>query len=145
MAKGALVDSLVKAGETLVERLDEAGLSPNAALWLYRSETDDWALVLATKEAQEHGVRAAYAQIQPVFRKYESDLKPLKFDDITAVSADEAIILAIGKLIHAGPGLSTIRLTNNYVDNFLIDDALVYRLLSPDETGGSEQRRTGAA
>lgn len=145
MVKGALVDSLVKAGKTLVERLDEAGLNPNAALWLYRSETDDWALVLATKEAQEHGARAAYAQIQPVFRKYESDLKPLKFDDITAVSADEAIILAIGKIIHAGPGLSTIRLTNNYVNNFLIDDALVYRLMSSGETDGSEQKRTGAA
>ncbi|MEE9129039.1 MAG: hypothetical protein V3T84_03405 [Phycisphaerales bacterium] len=145
MAKGALVDSLVKAGRTLVERFDEAGLGPSAALWLYRSETDNWVLVLATDEAQEHGVRAAYAQIQPVFREYESDLQPLKFDDITAVSPDEAIILAIGKILHAGPELSAIRLTNNYVNSFLIDDALVYRLLSPGETGGSEQKRTGAA
>ncbi len=145
MAKGALVDSLVTAGKTLVVRLDEAGLSPSAALWLYRSETDNWTLVLATDEAQEHGARAAYAQIQPVFRKYESDLRPLKFDDITAVSADEAVILAIGKIIHAGPGLSAIRLTNNYVDNVLIDDALVYRLLTPGETDESEPKHTGAA
>ena len=145
MAKGALVDSLVKAGKTLVERLDDAGLNPSAALWLYRSETDNWTLVFATDEAQEHGVRAAYAQIQPVFREYESDLQPLKFDDITAVSPDEAIILTIGKIIHAGPELSTIRLTNNYVNNFLIDDALVYRLMSAGETDESQPKRTGAA
>jgi hypothetical protein len=53
------------------------------------------------------------------------------FDDVFAISATDYRVNSLAKLYRTGPGISTARVTNNMIDNNMIEDALIYRM-NPD-------------
>ena len=128
MVKGPLVDRLANAGRKLIELLDDAQVPTRAALWLYRPESDDWKLVLGLPSVKRSGPRAAYRQIQRVFTSNQSELSPLRFDDIMVRDPSDRLLKLLGGAIQTGPSISEIRFTNNRIGDTLIQDALIYRL-----------------
>lgn len=72
MVRPAFAPELVRAGETLVRLLDEEGTRPEAAFWLYSSESGEWRLVLADPLVASTGPRKTYERIQRLLASPEA-------------------------------------------------------------------------
>ena len=124
MVASPLVDPYIEDGRKLVERLDGEGLSPEAALWFYLSESHEWRLILALKQVDELGPRETYKRIQRVL-----DAEPsLSLRNVSVVSPDDDTIQLLRRAIRTSGGISSIRFTGNAIDGIFIEDALIYRL-----------------
>ncbi|MDP2675712.1 MAG: hypothetical protein Q8Q00_12545 [Dehalococcoidia bacterium] len=128
MAKGPLVDRLASRGRKLVEFADAAKLNIRSALWLYRSEPDDWVLMIVVPEVSDRGPREVYKKVQRVFASHRGELNPLKLDDVVVAGPDDPLIQLLRTALQTGPGISEIRFSQNRINNTLIEDALIYRL-----------------
>lgn len=118
----------IDAGAALVQKLDECGIAPDVALWLYSSEEQAWKLVLVEVKLSKVGPRAAYAQIQAILAKNASDLSGLALEDLVLEKPDARIIELIRKAVRTGRRISGIRFRNNVINGTLIEDAYIYRV-----------------
>ena len=64
MVETSLTPELIEAGANLVRKLDERGLAPDAAFWLYFPELQAWKLVLAAVKVGQVGPREVYREVQ---------------------------------------------------------------------------------
>lgn len=128
MVETSLSKETIDVGAELVRKLDEHGMAPNVALWLYEPEEQAWRLVLVDTKLSQAGPKAAYAKLQEVFTKHAADLQGLELDDIVLQKPNSRIIDVMRKAIRTGSGISGIRFTNNVIDGTLIEDAYVYRV-----------------
>jgi hypothetical protein len=126
MVEANLTKELIDAGAKLVEKLDERGVAPDTAFWLYSPEEQTWKLVLVEIKLAKKGPRAAYAEIQKILES-EKDLGNLRLDDLVLEKPDARIVELIRKATRTGPRVTGIRFRNNVVDGTLIDDAYIYR------------------
>ena len=124
MVATPLVEPYIEAGRELIKRLDDSGFPVEAALWIYRSESYDWRLLIATPIYDSAGPQEAYSKIQA----FVTSSPFLSLRNVSVVSPTAEIIQLLRRAIKTGPGISTIRLTGNAIDGVFIDDALVYRL-----------------
>jgi hypothetical protein len=127
MVKTYLTDRMRLGGATLVQKLDESGLKPSSALWLYSSDDESWKLVIATKQVSEKGPLDVYGQIQKVFQESQKELEGISFFDVTVVNPDSPIVSILRTAVHTDNGIQEIRLTNNSFAGTMIEDALLYR------------------
>jgi hypothetical protein len=116
MVEGNLTKELIEAGAKLVRKLDERGLAPDAAFWLYSPEEETWKLLLVEVKLAEK-----------ILAKYSQELENIKLDDLVLEKPGARIVELIRKIVRTGPAISGIRFKNNVVDGTLIDDAYVYR------------------
>lgn len=129
MDKTALVKEDMQEGKKLIEALDKADFQVEAAIWFYLTDSGEWRLLIASPLVEKEGPKKAYSLIQRVLSK---SLPPLgiSLKDISVVSPKHHLIsllrIAIGS---TGPGISDIRLTRNVINNTLIEDAYIYRIL----------------
>jgi hypothetical protein len=126
MVEANLTKELIDAGAKLVQKLDERGLAPDAAFWLYSPEEQTWKLVLVEVKLAKKGPKAAYAEIQKILAG-EKELGNLKLDDLVLEKPDARIVELIRKAMRTGSGITGIRFKNNVIDGTLIDDAYIYR------------------
>jgi hypothetical protein len=127
MVEANLTKELIDAGARLVKKLDERGLGPDAAFWLYSPEEQTWKLLLVEVKLAKRGPKAAYFEVQKVLEKYAQELENIKLDDLVLEKPDARIVQLIRKAVRTGPAVSGIRFKNNVVDGTLIDDAYIYR------------------
>ena len=127
MIEANLTKELIDAGASLVKKLDERGLAPDMAFWLYSSEEQTWKLLLVEVKLAKKGPKAAYSEVQKILAKYAQELGNLKLDDLVLEKPDARIVELIRKAVRTGPAVSGIRFKNNVVDGTLIDDAYIYR------------------
>jgi hypothetical protein len=127
MVEANLTKELIDAGARLVKKLDERGLAPDAAFWLYFPEEQTWKLSLVEVKLVKKGPKAAYAEVQKILAKYSQELMNIKLDDLVLEKPDARIVELIRKAVRTGLAISGIRFKNNVVDGTLIDDAYVYR------------------
>ena len=59
-----LTDAMVETGAELTRKLDESGVPPSAALWLFTPEINEWRLVFASAEVSAHGPKKVYERIR---------------------------------------------------------------------------------
>jgi hypothetical protein len=116
MVEANLTKELIDAGARLVKKLDERGLAPDVAFWLYSPEEQTWKLLVVEVKLAKQGPKAAYSEIQKI-----------KLDDLVLEKPDARIVELIRKAVRTGPAVSGIRFKNNVVDGTLIDDAYIYR------------------
>jgi hypothetical protein len=127
MVEANLTKELIDAGATLVQKLDERGLAPDAAFWLFSPEDQTWKLLLSEVKLAQKGPKAAYSEIQKLLKTYASEFANLRLDDLVLEKPDARIVELIRKAVRTGPGVSGIRFKNNVIDGTLIDDAYIYR------------------
>jgi hypothetical protein len=123
-----LVEKGIREGKGLIEALDKEGFQVEAAIWFYFTDSGEWRLLIASPFVEKDGPKKAYSFIGSVLAKlappYEISLK-----DISVVSPKHHLITLLRKAIRTGPGLSGIRFTRNVINNTLIEDAYIYRIL----------------
>lgn len=128
MVETNLTRELIDAGARLVKKLDERGLAPDAAFWLYSPEKQAWKLLLVEAKLVKEGPRAAYSEVQKILGRYAEEFGDLRLDDLVLEKPDARIVELIRKVVRTGPGLTGIRFKENVVDGTLIDDAYIYRM-----------------
>jgi hypothetical protein len=127
MVDTALTEELIEAGATLVRKLDERGLPPEAAFWQYFQEAQVWRLVLAEVKMGTAGPREIYREVQKTLID-DPELELLRLEDVSISKPDSPTITLLRAAIHTGPGISKIRFKNNVINGTLIEDMYIYRL-----------------
>ena len=134
-----LVETYVAMGRSLLEELDKAGISVPAAIWLYSSDSEEWALVLAPEEYEKYGPAHFYGLLQDLLARMNPP-SSISFLNISLVSPRNSLIRALASAIPTGTGIADIRFRKHIFDGILVDDAVVYRMLPLATTAiGSQQ------
>lgn len=128
MVETILTKEMIEIGAILVRKLDERGLNPDAALWLYFPEEKQWKLVVVESELGILGPKKIYQKIQQILADSANELSGLSLDDVSLTKPDAPIIVLLRVAIRTGPGISGIRFKNNVINGTLIEDAYIYRL-----------------
>ena len=129
MVAMTLTKELIEAGAALVRKLDERGVQPDAALWFYFADVQQWKLVLAETKLGVGGPKQIYKNIQDVLSTFPAELGELSLEDITLVKPDAPFVALLRLAIRTGPGIGGIRFTNNVINGTVIEDAYIYRLV----------------
>jgi hypothetical protein len=128
MVETILTKEMMELGAVLVRKLDEYGLTPDAALWLYFPEEEQWKLVVAESTLDTLGPKKIYRKIQQILADSAEELTGLSLEDVSLTKPDAPIIALFRAAIRTGPGISGIRFKNNVINGTLIEDAYIYRL-----------------
>ena len=129
MAKTALVESDIEDGRKLLDELKK--IDPHflvrSAFWLYRPETFDWRLFIATPLVDQRGPAVTYTDVQGALR---SLAKPfwISMQDISVVSPSDKLVKLMNKAVQVPRGVSGVRFARTRVDDTYIEDAYIYRL-----------------
>jgi len=126
MVASALTQEMIQSGRTLVQQLDDSGISVNAALWLLFPEVQAWKLMLSTPTLVADGPKAAYDAVQKALSKISHP--QLQLDDVVIAKPDAPLLKLMRLAIRTGSGIDSIRFTQNVINGQLIPDALIYRL-----------------
>ena len=129
LVKEALVSEMVLAGTDLIARLDKAGFSVFAALWLYVPESETWRLVIARPEVRLDGPKKAYKKIQSVLARMPVDKPRIALNDITVLDSKDSFISSLKAGIQTDIRISGIRLVKTAINGLFIEDAYIYRMM----------------
>jgi hypothetical protein len=125
MATQALVDRQIGDGARLLAALDAAGLEIPVAFWEYRSEWDEWRLVITAPEIDEIGRLAMYAKIQDALRAQPSVSR--LFDRVSLVRPDDSRVQGIQTTYHVANDSEGVWLGRTAVGRVFFEDAYLYR------------------
>lgn len=128
MDKKILVKEIIDDGKELIKALDETQFEVKAAMWFYLTDSDEWRLLIASPYVEENGPKKAYHLIQKELKKLSLP-SGISLKDISLLSPQHDLIILMKKAIRTGAGISDIRFTRNVIDNRLIEDALIYRII----------------
>jgi hypothetical protein len=128
MDKTSLVEKDIKEAKRLIKALDESEFEVRAALWFYLTESDEWRLLIASPFVEQNGLKKSYNFIQEVLAKLSPPSK-ISLKEISVLSPQDELISLLRVGIRTGPGISDIRFSRNVINNRLIEDAYIYRLL----------------
>lgn len=131
MVETQLTPDLIREGAALVEGLDKAGVSPDAALWFYFPDISAWRLLLAEVKVGPEGPRGVYRAVQKTLQALRNQIAHLSLEDVVVAKPDAPIIKLLAQAITTDPGINGIRFTQNVINGTLIEDAFIYRLKRP--------------
>ena len=128
MATATLVNYELEEGQRLIDALKAGGISGDSALWIYSSEKEKWQLMLTSNLYDRQGPLKAYDEILSVFRQVQPELK-IDWTALVAVSPKHELIQSLRELQKVwNLDLSGRRMTNNMMNNMLIEDAYIYQI-----------------
>ncbi len=128
MVKTVLVEKEIEEGKRLIQELDKSKFKVQAAIWVYMDDSDEWRLLIASPYVEKKGPKKSYNFIQTVLAKL-SPPPEVSLRNISVVSPSDNLIRLIGVAIKTGAGISGIRFTGNVINNILIEDAYIYRIV----------------
>ena len=128
MVATTLTKEMIVSGGALVRKLDEQGLHPDAAFWLYSTDLAEWKLVIAEIKLDTEGPRKIYKKIQDAISASKQDMPDISLDSVTLSMPDAPIVALLKRAIRTDAGMGGIRLTNSVIDGTVIEDAYIYRL-----------------
>lgn len=128
MVVEALTQERIEAGDALIKGLDRANLAPEAAFWLYSSETDSWKLVIAEFKVATEGPSSVYRRIRERLNALSRFRHVLALEDIRLTTPDDNLVRLLRRVLQTGSKNVGIRFKGNVIDGTLIEDAYIYRV-----------------
>lgn len=128
VVSNTLSQEMIKAGESLVTKLDKLRFIVDAALWLYLPEEQVWRLVIASPEVGVIGPQKSYKQVQSALGKLDEEQVKIPLKDITVVDTKDTLINLFGRAMKTGKGISGIRFSRSSINGVPIEDAYIYRM-----------------
>lgn len=122
----ALSEEMIKSGEELVERLDEANSEVKSAFWLLFPEERIWRLIIASPLVATEGPKSFYKRIVSA-NEGCGEQKTVALNDIGLADTNQQIVALLRFAIGTGNGISGIRFSRNTINGTLIEDAYIYR------------------
>ena len=127
VVKEQLTDAMIDAGAELTKKLDEIGLSPTAALWLFDPEIGEWRLLFASPEVATKGRRSVYSRIREALDQLKEKAAAAPFSVISLLEPTAELVRLLRMAIHTGPVVGRVRFSKNVIHGHYIEDALIYR------------------
>jgi hypothetical protein len=128
MVESSLTKEMIDTGAILVRKLDERGLPPDAAFWLYFPDEAQWRLVISEVDVGDIGPKKIYRKIQKILAESTDEITAISLDDVALAKPDTALIALLKLAMKTGPGIAGVRLKNNVINGTLIEDSYIYRL-----------------
>jgi hypothetical protein len=128
MVAMTLTKEMIESGGVLVRKLDEQGLQPDAAFWLYDPDLQKWKLIIVEVKLGVEGPKKIYKKIQDVISVSKEDMPDISLESVTLAKPDAPIVNLLKKAMRTGDGISGIRFTNNVINGTVIEDAYIYRM-----------------
>lgn len=129
LVKETLAGEMIAAGTDLIARLDKAGFSVFAALWLYVPESETWRLIIASPAVRLDGPKKAYKKIQSVLARAPMAIPRIALNDVTVLDSKDTFISLLKAAIQTDNGISGIRLIKTAINGLFIEDAYIYRMM----------------
>ncbi len=129
MVKTSLVETDIADGRRLIAALNQLNshFRVQVAFWLYRPETMEWRLMVATSLVDQTGLFSTYSEIQGVLRSMAPPLA-ISMQDISVVSPNDKLVKVMKKAGHIPPGAPGLRFGRSRVDDTYVEDAYMYRV-----------------
>ena len=128
MDKTALVERDIQEGKDLIEALDKTEFEVDASLWFYSPDSDEWRLLIASPFVEENGPRKSYGFIRSVLTR-PSPTSEISLKSVSVLNPKHQLIKLLKTVFSTGPDITGIRFTRNVINNTLIEDAYIYRIL----------------
>ncbi|MBU6372326.1 MAG: hypothetical protein KJS97_06310 [Alphaproteobacteria bacterium] len=122
MAQGVLTDADIANGAAIVRFMEDRGHAITSAFWFYFSDQNWWRLIVATPSA-EKGAHPLYLDL------LRSGL-PIDSVNVAFVAPVYHLVAKLSDAVRV-EGLSTVRMSGNYLNGVYVEDALIYRLTKP--------------
>lgn len=124
MDKTALVSFDIEQGEQVIHALEEAGLSPDVALWAVLPEYEDWRLVLSatTLDPRTSGTSDMNAALRKANLSWHS--RPT----LLLRRMEDPFIQGLRRIFASSIDTYGMRLGGQKFGNQYIEDAFVYRI-----------------
>jgi hypothetical protein len=133
MATPTLVNDLFVSGREVLTRLEETGITLDAALWLQDDDSDDWRLIIATEDVDRLGPRHVYERLASIVRA--ADTPDFGLGDIGVFGTTSRVIAELKRRVGTSGGFHDIRLDDIPLGGRLYRTARIYRV-----SGGSLER-----
>ena len=131
MVGAALTPQLIEEGAELLQALNAAGLTPDAAFWFYFSDINAWKLVLAEMRVGPDGPREIYRQVQRTLDARSDKIRSFSLADVVVAKPDAPIVSVLKRALRVERNAAGVRFSQNVIDGVLIEDAYIYRLAKP--------------
>jgi hypothetical protein len=128
MDNATLVKELIDDGKRIIEALDATNFDVKAAMWFYQTDTGEWQLIIASPYLDNSGPIRAYEFVQNKMATI-SPAPGIKIKNIALKSPQDELIKLMRIAIRTGHAISGIRFTQNVINNVLIEDAFIYRMM----------------
>jgi hypothetical protein len=125
LVKQPFTKEMIKAGNKLLNRLEEAGLEVVAAFWLYTSENNEWRLMLACPSVDVEGQRYAYGKIWDALYGQPNQVLNIESTDTTVISPSDTLVRALAS-VKSLVDISGKRLGPTGINGIPVDDIYVY-------------------
>ena len=125
-----LTEEMISAGARLLEHLDKAGLSVQAAMWQRQPESETWRLMLALPGLKSRGPLQSYHRILEVQSTLPYDELTVDVEDISVIDDQEPLIEALKKANRIHP-ISQSRQPRMVVSGIYLEESYIYRLSEP--------------
>ncbi|WP_181707300.1 hypothetical protein [Chthonobacter rhizosphaerae] len=116
----------VAGAQDLVRLLDQAGLTPQAALWVYREETDSWRLWLAPPPHAEERT-GYYKAVSGVLATPEGKATRIDFGDVQYVAPKDDVLRGLADTVSAAR-IAAIKVGASVVNGIYHPDSIIIRL-----------------
>lgn len=127
MDQKLLVGPDIEASRNLVSLMDEAGITPRAALWVYNEDTDDWRLWIVPAVHLKDKLEF-YRRVSEIVTKNRQILGDLDASSTEFVVDTHPAIKGLKPVIRV-EGLSNTRFTHNMLNGFYLPDAIILRMM----------------
>ena len=97
IAKEPLTQEMIDAGANVLRHLNKANFDVQAALWIYRLESNSWHLVFALPEVEKDGPLKSYTKIRRVLSQIPDNQPRLTLSDIKVSETNHGLITALRK------------------------------------------------
>ena len=95
IAKEPLTKEMIDAGANVLRHLNKANFDVQAALWIYRLESNSWRFVFALPEVEKEGPLRSYTKIRRILSQIPDTQPRLNLSDIKVYETNHGLITAL--------------------------------------------------
>ncbi|MHC3994729.1 hypothetical protein ACXWTF_07850 [Thiomicrolovo sp. ZZH C-3] len=121
-----LTENRMKSGARFVELLDEEGLKPKAAFWIYNPELDAWQLLVGHLDTLDDA--AFDPAVAELLAAHASELPELAVSDIGLAFDDAPILELLNSVVNTGDEILGINFSREEINGVVIDGVFLYRM-----------------
>ena len=133
VVKEGLTKEMIEAGAGITRQLDAAGLTVQASLWLYLSESNTWRFVVASPEVKKNGPKKVYKKVQSVLSKIPNDQPRVTLSNISVVEPGDPLVSLLRLGVRTVPGISGARFSRGSINGHFVEDTYIYRIVMSKE------------
>lgn len=129
MVKTSLVESDIEAGRKLLNELKkiDSHFLVRSAFWLYRPESFDWRLFIATPLVDQRGPASAYSDVQGALRSLPPSVS-ISLQDVSVVSPNDKLAKLMKNAVHIPNDAPGVRFARTRLNDTFVEDAYIYSL-----------------